>query len=87
MSENSSPLSPVAPPSYSWKIRRRVMFSMLTFCMATIGYILWREMDTKVADTAVVMSFVIMGTILSTYVLAATAEDVKRGNLFKDVTK
>lgn len=74
-------------PSYSWKIRRRVLFTILIFCMLTIGWVLYKQLDTKVAETAVVMAFVIIGTVLTTYVFAATHEDVQRGNLFKDVIK
>ena len=77
----------VAAPTYSWKIRRRVLFTILIFCMLTVGWVLYKGLDTKVAETAVVMAFVIIGTVLTTYVLAATKEDMERGNLFKDVIK
>lgn len=61
----------------SWKIRRRVMFVVLGFCFATIAYVLGAGLETTPADTAVTMSYGVIGMIVSVYVLSASYEDVQ----------
>jgi len=76
-----SPSNFYQPLTYSWKVRRRTMFTVLGFCMAVIAYILWKQIDTAVAQTMVTMSFSVIGAVLMSYVFAASYEDVKRGEL------
>lgn len=61
---------------FSWKLRRRFMFAVSGFCMLVIGYILFRNLDTGPADTAMTMAFFTLGGIVGTYVFGATWEDV-----------
>lgn len=59
----------------SWENRRRFMFLIALFCVTTIGWVLYREMDTRVAETAVTMSFVTLISIVGSYVFGATWDD------------
>ncbi len=61
----------------SWTNRRRVMWTVLLFCMACVGYILGFGGDTQVEQTAVSMAFVIIGSTVSSYVFGAVWEDTK----------
>jgi cation transporter-like permease len=67
-----------ALPQASWKIRRRVMFVVLAFCMAVIGWLTYAAPESRVAETIVLCAFGLMGLIVSVYVLGATWEDVTR---------
>ena len=68
-------------PQTSWKIRRRVMFVVLAFCMGVVGWITYAAPDSRVAETIVLCAFGLMGLIVSIYVLGATWEDVNRMKL------
>ncbi len=57
----------------SWKVRRRVMFTVLAFSMAVICYGLWK--DNKVAETAVTMAFTAIMATTGSYVFGATWDD------------
>lgn len=63
----------------SWVIRRAFMFAISAFCVGVISYTLWKGMDTKVAETAVSMSFVALISIVGSYVFGATWDDKKKG--------
>ena len=60
----------------SWRLRRNFMFATALFCAMVIVYVLWKGLDTRVAETAVTMAFVILGSTVSSYVFGATWEDV-----------
>lgn len=55
------------------------MFAVSAFCVGVISYTLWKGMDTKVAETAVSMSFVALISIVGSYVFGATWDDKKKG--------
>jgi len=67
----------------SWRLRRRYMFATLVFCKAVIAYILWRDLDSESAQTAVNMAFIIIGTTVSSYVFGAVWQDVSSWNISK----
>lgn len=52
------------------------MIWTLTFCMLTISYVLWKNMDTESAQTAVNMAFVIIGSTVSSYIFGAAWQDI-----------
>lgn len=59
----------------NWKIRRRWLFAIFTFCMAVITYVLVRNMDTSVAETAITMSFTTIIGCIGSYIFGATWDD------------
>ena len=61
----------------TWRKRRAFMFVTIAFCMSSVVYVLWRGLDTGAAETAVSMSFVIIGTTVASYVFGAAWEDIK----------
>lgn len=65
-------------PETSWRIRRRVMFAVLAFCMGVIAFIAWSGQDSRVAETVVLCAFGLIGLIVSIYVLGATWEDIEK---------
>lgn len=64
------------PAGSSWKIRRRFMFAITAFCMAVVAYVLYRDLSSGPAETAVNMSFVTLLGIVGSYVFGATWEDI-----------
>lgn len=60
----------------SWAIRRRFMFAVVAFCMATVAYVLWKDLSSGPADTAVTMAFLTLLGIVGSYVFGATWEDI-----------
>lgn len=63
-------------PRSNWRIRRRLIFLTVFFCMALIAYVVWRDSDTKLMDTALTMAFITLGSVIGSYVFGATYEDV-----------
>jgi multisubunit Na+/H+ antiporter MnhG subunit len=61
----------------SWKLRRRAVFGSMLFAMAVIVYILARWDDTSLAQTLVLSSFALIGTVVAAYIGGAAYEDVK----------
>lgn len=61
----------------SWKMRRRFMWIISGFCMWTITYILLKNLDTRVAETAVMSSFLCLGGIVGSYVFGAAWQDIR----------
>lgn len=59
-----------------WRIRRKFMFTVSGFCMVSVGYCLGMDLDSKVAETVVTMSYLVLGAIVSSYVFGATWEDI-----------
>lgn len=65
----------------SWPRRRRVLWVGIIFCMVVITYsIVYADNSSKV-DTAITMSFAMLGSLILGYVFGATYQDVK---LWKD---
>ena len=62
----------------SWRFRRLFMLWQMVFCKVVIGYILWTDKATRVAETAVDFAFVLMGTIILAYVFGATWDDLNK---------
>lgn len=61
---------------YSWTKRRRFMYLVAAFCALVIGYVLWNDMTSSVAETAVAFSFICLGGIVGSYVFGAAWQDV-----------
>ena len=64
------------PKGGNWKIRRMFMFLITIFCVAVISYCLWAELDTEVAETAVLMAFLTIIANVGCYVFGAAWEDI-----------
>lgn len=64
------------PGQSSWRYRRRTMFAVLAFCKLVIAYVLWRNLNSGPADTAVTMAFVCIISIVGAYVFGAAWEDI-----------
>ena len=67
----------------SWKFRRLFMLWQMLFCKLVIGYIIFNELTSRVAETAVDFAFVLMGTIVLAYVFGATWDDISKAKLRK----
>ena len=57
------------------------MFAVSVFCMWTISYVLWKDLTSGPADTAVTMSFLTLLGIVGSYVFGATWEDVSMAKI------
>lgn len=64
------------PGGSSWKVRRRMMFVVVAFCMWVIGYVLVKNLTSGPADTALTMAFLTIISIVGSYVFGATWEDL-----------
>ena len=66
-------------PHGNWVVRRRIMVAVVAFCMGTIAYTLvYSGRTDRVAETALTMSFAIIGTTVGTYVGGAVLEKGKK---------
>lgn len=63
-------------PRSNWRVRRRLIWLTVLFCMSVITYVIWRDSDTKLADSAMTMAFLLLGSTLGSYVFGATYEDL-----------
>jgi hypothetical protein len=61
----------------SWKLRRRAVFGSLIFAGFIIAYTAIRWDSTPLAETLVISSFALIGTIVASYIGGAVYEDVK----------
>jgi multisubunit Na+/H+ antiporter MnhG subunit len=61
----------------SWKIRRRAVFGSMLFAMAVVVYVAVRWDDTSLAQTLVLSSFALIGTVIAAYIGGAAYEDVR----------
>lgn len=64
-------------PHGNWVIRRRFMMIVIGFCMSVIAWTLHSERTDAVADTALTMSFAIIGATVGSYVFGAAWEKGK----------
>ena len=67
----------------NWTVRRLFMLAQTIFCKFVIGYVLWNELDSRVAEGAVDMAFFLMGTIILAYIFGATYEDIAKAKIVK----
>lgn len=61
------------PTLDTWRRRRRMMWTVLWFCMGVIAFCLWKS--PAAADTAITMSFGVIGVIVLGYVFGAVLDD------------
>ena len=61
----------------NWIIRRRFMMTVIGFCMAVIVWTLHSDREDRVAETALTMSFAIIGMTVGSYVFGAAWEKGK----------
>ncbi len=61
----------------SWRLRRRAVFGSMIFAMGIIVYTLVRWDDTSLAQTLVLSSFALIGTVVAAYIGGAAYEDVR----------
>lgn len=61
-----------------WRMRRRFMIATVVFCKAVIGYVLYNDMTSGSAETAISMAFLIIGSTVASYVFGAAWEDVNK---------
>lgn len=52
------------------------MYLIAAFCVAVVSYVLIKDMDGAVAETAVTMSFLCLGSIAGSYIFGAAWQDV-----------
>lgn len=72
MNEEQTNTNPT-PRLDTWPRRRRMMHIVLTFCMAVIGFCLWKEPTH--GDTAIEYSFIVIGLTVLGYVFGAILDD------------
>lgn len=58
-----------------WKHRRRLMYGVTFFCMGVIGWVLYKDMTSAVAEAATMFAFVTMMSIVGSYVFGAAWDD------------
>lgn len=63
-----------------WARRRRMMTTVIVFCMVLIAYCVYQDSDRKIYDTAVTMAFLLLGTTVTTFVGGAVADDKFKRN-------
>lgn len=59
----------------SWKLRRRAVFGALLFGMAVVSYVAIRWEDTQLAQTLVLSSFALIGSVIAAYTGFAVLDD------------
>ena len=59
----------------SWKLRRRAVFGALLFGMTIVSYVALRWEDTSLAQTLVVSSFALIGSVIAAYTGFAVLDD------------
>ena len=68
----------MAPVAHgNWVVRRRFMITIIAFCMGVIVWTLLSDRADKLAETAMTMSFAIIGTTVGSYVFGAAWEKGK----------
>ncbi|RUQ78151.1 hypothetical protein ELZ22_17305 [Brucella abortus] len=61
---------------YTWRRRRQFMFAVSGFCAAVIAYVLLTDMQSSVAETAVIFAFLALIGNVGSYVFGAAWQDV-----------
>lgn len=62
----------------TWKNRRRFMLICTAFFMWVIAYALIKNLESEVAENAVIFSCIGITGIIGSYVFGATWEDINR---------
>lgn len=65
----------------SWIWRRTFLWAVNLFCCWVIGYVLWNQLDTRPADTAVMMAFATQMMSVGSYVFGAAWDDKNKMQL------
>ena len=60
-----------------------MLWSVVLFCMLVIGYVVWTGATSSVAETAVIMSFLCLSSMVGSYVFGATWQDVNHMRMNK----
>lgn len=59
----------------SWRLRRVYMWAVSIVCVWVIAYVLVKELDTRPADTAMMMAFIVLMGCVGSYVFGAVWDD------------
>lgn len=59
----------------SWRWRRAFLIAVNLFCVWVIAYCLVSRLESRVAETAVMMAFGVMGASVGAYVFGAAWDD------------
>lgn len=71
----------------SWARRRRFLYIVVAFCMVCVAYVLWRDLTSSVAETAITMAFICITSSVGGYVFGATWEDVQTRKVLGSIVK
>lgn len=71
-------MSDVQPVPFKWTQRRIFLYLVTLFCMGGDAYILWKGVDTRVAETFVSFSMLCMIGSVGSYVFGAAWQDVSQ---------
>lgn len=64
-----------APRRPSWRYRRALVFAVSAFCAAVIAYLTARGQDTRLAESIASGAFLLLGTVVGSYVFGAAWDD------------
>lgn len=73
---HGAPRTPYGEMGFTWRNRRRMLWGASLFCMGIIAYVIHKELDSKVAETAVTMAFFCLGSLVGSYVFGAAWQDI-----------
>lgn len=59
----------------SWRWRRAFLWAVAVFCMWAIAYCLLNNLESRVAETSVLMAFGTLASLAGSYVFGATWDD------------
>lgn len=62
----------------TWVVRRRIMMGVIGFCMGVIIWSLYSDRTDSIVDTALTMSFSIIGMTIGSYIFGAAWEKKKK---------
>lgn len=65
----------MSEPKHSWRLRRRFMFAVAAFCMASISVALVFRADAPVSPSVVSFGFGTLTGIVGSYVFGAVWDD------------
>lgn len=59
----------------SWRYRRGLVFAVSAFCAMVIAYLTARGQDTRLAESIASGAFLLLGTVVGSYVFGAAWDD------------
>lgn len=62
-------------PKPSWKLRRRIIHSVLIFCAFCVLWIMIRDQEGSVSEMIVISCFGLAGSIIASYIFGAVWDD------------